>query len=133
MNEEIQISSKKKKIYSIVLLPLVALVILGGLFIFFSRKQTDENKSILSAEVERTFRISEVILHNTKEDCWLVIENEIYDITGFITKHPGGEIIVSACGTDATEKFNNRPITGTSHSALARKILQSLRLGSLSN
>jgi len=76
--------------------------------------------------------MEEIATHNKKEDCWLVIETYVYDITDFVSKHPGGEIILTACGTDATAKFNNRPTTGTSHSSLARKMLQSLRLGSLS-
>jgi fatty acid desaturase len=49
---------------------------------------------------------SEVLLHNKKESCWIIIENEVYDLTDFIKEHPGGSnIILSRAGEDATSYF----------------------------
>lgn len=121
----------KKNSLILSIIGIVILIILGILF-FTSRNKFINKGQTLSAESEKIFRLEDVATHNNKEDCWVAIEGEVYDITNFISKHPGGEIIVSACGTDATDKFNNRPISGTSHSSVARKMLQSLRLGSLS-
>ena len=140
MNEEINDSieeqteelTKKQKNLSSFLLVAATIMVTGSVFMYFSKNKIFKKGETLSAKSEKVFNMTEVNLHYSKEDCWLVIEGGVYDITNFISKHPGGEIIVSACGTDATEKFNNRPTTGTSHSALARKMLQSLRLGSLS-
>lgn len=33
--------------------------------------------------------LNEIFEHNTKESCWLLIENKVYDVTEF--KHPGGK------------------------------------------
>ncbi len=140
MNEEVEDSTeglieepaKKKNNFSLVLLFIVIFIAIVGIFIFVSKKQSTEKGNTLSTEIEKTYNMEEIATHNKKEDCWLVIETYVYDITDFVSKHPGGEIILTACGTDATAKFNNRPTTGTSHSSLARKMLQSLRLGSLS-
>ena len=53
-----------------------------------------------------TYTMKEVNKHTTKEDCWLVIDNMIYDITSFLSSHPGGSsIMVSVAGQDATEYF----------------------------
>ena len=129
-SELFNIKNKHKSPW-IVLAILLCLVVLGFVF----RNLLVGNNEIVNSSnnVEKTYTLSEVMNHNTKNNCWLIIEGNVYDITKFVSRHPGGEIIVSACGTDATEKFNRRPGKGTSHSALARKTLSDLRLGSLSN
>ena len=53
-----------------------------------------------------TYTMKEVNKHTTKEDCWLVIDNMIYDITSFLNIHPGGSgILMTVGGKDATEYF----------------------------
>ena len=52
------------------------------------------------------YRMEEVQKHNDVEDCWIVIEGKVYDITGYIKKHPGGRwIILEVAGGDATSGF----------------------------
>lgn len=41
----------------------------------------------------KNFTREEVIKHNKKTDCWIIIENNVYDLTTFIAQHLGG------CGT----------------------------------
>ena len=51
--------------------------------------------------------VEEVSKHNAAEDCWLVIDNEIWDLTEFATEHPGGSaIIFKYAGRDATQPYN---------------------------
>ena len=49
----------------------------------------------------------EVAKHNTREDCWVAIDSVVYDLSGFLAAHPGGESLVldAAAGGDATEIF----------------------------
>ncbi|KKY23884.1 putative mitochondrial cytochrome b2 [Phaeomoniella chlamydospora] len=59
--------------------------------------------------MSRNTRISveEVSKHSTDQDCWLVIDNEIWDLTEFAPQHPGGAaIILKYGGRDATEPYN---------------------------
>lgn len=50
---------------------------------------------------------SEVIKHNTPEDCWVVIDGYVYDLTNFIALHPGGpDIIKTNAGKDVTAIFD---------------------------
>ena len=37
---------------------------------------------------------SEVAKHNSRESCWLVIQEQVYDVTDFLEEHPGGPNII---------------------------------------
>ena len=53
-----------------------------------------------------TYTIDEVNEHNTIASCWIIINNEVYDITDFLNKHPGGSsILLTVAGEDATDFF----------------------------
>jgi cytochrome b involved in lipid metabolism len=42
--------------------------------------------------------VSEVAMHNQRNDCWMIIQGKCYDVTTWIDKHPGGDIILSYAG-----------------------------------
>lgn len=52
--------------------------------------------------------------HNKINDCWIVIKDNVYDVTKFLDRHPGGKkIILGVAGKDATKQFvqfHNVPI-----------------------
>ena len=53
-----------------------------------------------------TYTKEEVKKHNTKDDCWLIIKDMVYNVTEFLSIHPGGSsIVLSVGGEDATEYF----------------------------
>ena len=53
-----------------------------------------------------TYTKEEVSKHSTKDDCWLIIKDMVYNVTEFLSIHPGGSsIVVSVGGQDATEYF----------------------------
>jgi cytochrome b involved in lipid metabolism len=53
------------------------------------------------------YTLKDVSVHNKKDDCWIIINGGVYDITKFLPIHPGGQILVmSVAGKDATDHFN---------------------------
>ncbi|KAF2627205.1 mitochondrial cytochrome-like protein b2 [Macroventuria anomochaeta] len=49
---------------------------------------------------------AEVAKHTKKNDCWIVLDSHVYDVTSFLPEHPGGApIILKNAGTDATDEF----------------------------
>lgn len=71
-----------------------------------------------------SYTIQEISNHTTKEDCWLIIENKVYDVTEYIPNHPGGDKILNGCGKDATQMFSK-------HSPSAREKLPDYLIGNL--
>lgn len=49
----------------------------------------------------------EISQHDSPSDCWIVIDNQVWDITEFAPSHPGGAgVIHRYAGRDATEAYS---------------------------
>jgi len=97
----------------------IIVIILAGFYILGNGSTTSGNVISTSGDLicEGDFcgvdsilvrDIEEISNHNTKEDCWTIVNNNVYDITNFISNHPGGEEIVKLCGVDGTSMFDNK-------------------------
>eukprot|EP00177_Eucheuma_denticulatum_P002491 GFKZ01004477.1.p1 GENE.GFKZ01004477.1~~GFKZ01004477.1.p1 ORF type:complete len:896 (+),score=134.07 GFKZ01004477.1:187-2874(+) len=72
------------------------------------------------------FNEEEVAKHSSKDDCWIVVNGGVYDVSSYLIEHPGGaESILLNGGMDATEDFI------AIHSEKAKKQLEDFRIGSL--
>jgi hypothetical protein len=78
----------------------------------------------------RLLTLSEVAKHNTKHDCWMVIDAKVLDLSSY-TGHPGGDTYVPYCGTDATDAFNSEGGIGRNHSQSAFAMLDMYAIGAL--
>ena len=68
----------------------------------------------------------ELSKHNTAEDCWCSYEGEVYDMTTYLKKHPGGQkVLLSVAGKDMTELYKKY------HSYLSIQIIAKLKVGVL--
>ncbi|KAH9255374.1 hypothetical protein BASA81_006493 [Batrachochytrium salamandrivorans] len=53
-----------------------------------------------------SFTAAEVAKHNSPDDCWIVIDNVVYNVTEFLNKHPGGSgPLEDQAGTDTSYQF----------------------------
>ena len=72
--------------------------------------------------------LEEVARHSTESDCWVVIGNDVYNVTSLIDTHSGGrEAIIQYCGTNATEVFFSK------HGQGPYEVLQSYYIGTIGN
>lgn len=46
---------------------------------------------MVKARPQGSYTIEEVKLHNREGDLWVVVKNEVYDLTSFANEHPGGK------------------------------------------
>lgn len=90
------------------------------------------NSNGTNGSEEKTFSLTEVGLHNSAQDCWLTVNGKVYDVTDFISVHPGGQAILEGCGKDATQLFESRPMgSGTPHSDNAKNLMKNYYIGEL--
>lgn len=49
----------------------------------------------------------EISHHNNSDDCWVVIDGDVYDVTEWIRCHPGGNVISALAGEDISALFHS--------------------------
>ncbi|KAI8625098.1 cytochrome b5-like heme/steroid binding domain-containing protein [Xylariaceae sp. FL1651] len=69
-----------------------------------NEKNVAQSQMIHRPAESKAFTTEEVSKHNTQNNMWLIIDNEVYDVTKFQETHPGGTKGVA--GKDATKKFD---------------------------
>lgn len=79
-----------------------------------------------------SFSKEAVAQHAQRSDCWIVIENHVYDITRALQDHDRYKYKLDPwCGKDATEAWKTKDGKNKAHSRKANLQLQALRIGSL--
>ena len=69
---------------------------------------------------------SEVKKHNSKGDCWSIVNNKVFNLTSYVAQHPGGSAVISnICGKDGSAAFSNQH----GQSAKPNNVLSGLLLG----
>ena len=55
------------------------------------------------------YTMAQVKANNSRQSCWTIIDNYVYDLTRWINSHPGGaSFILSLCGVDGSAAFNSQ-------------------------
>lgn len=132
----------KKNTIILITITLVLLALIGaGVWTLANRSNNQKPKATQDTtanQQNKTFTMAEIATHNSKTDCWTVISGQVYELTDFVNRHPGGNEVVRACGIDATTLFTSRttedgqPIgSGTPHSRVAQEQLDQLKIGNL--
>ena len=56
-----------------------------------------------------TYAMTEIAKHDSESSCWTVIDAGVYDLTTWISQHPGGPgAILGICGKDGTSAFRGQ-------------------------
>ncbi|ORY01636.1 NAD(P)H-nitrate reductase [Basidiobolus meristosporus CBS 931.73] len=88
--------------------------------------QKTEEKPVEKPKGDKSFTQEEISKHNQPDDCWMVINKRVYDVTDFIKEHPGGaESLTLNAAMDCTEDFV------AVHSTNAHEILEKYYVGEL--
>ncbi|XP_026331389.1 cytochrome b5-like [Hyposmocoma kahamanoa] len=63
--------------------------------------------------------------YSKRSPYWIVIHNDVYDVTNFLNEHPGGvEALTDYAGKDATKAFED-----VGHSEDAREMMRKYKIG----
>ncbi|KAK5194110.1 hypothetical protein LTR99_005659 [Exophiala xenobiotica] len=71
---------------------------------------------------------AEVQKHKSKSSCWVILYGNVWDVTDFLSSHPGGaNIILKLAGQDATEEYDPIHPPGT----LEENLPESAKIGTI--
>ena len=85
----------------------------------------------LSSGQTLTLNLKEIAKHSSASDCWMIISGKVYNLTSFISVHPGGAgTILEYCGKDGTIGFQTKD-SNTPHSQTAQNLLANYFIGNL--
>lgn len=130
------------------LLPLVLIVcglIVGSVLVggFLQKQQSEQSSSrplqqnssngttSSPQKTNQTYTTNDVSAHSSSKDCWLIIQDKVYDVTDFLSSHPGGaQEILPYCGKEASRAFATQGGRG-GHSSTAESMLNDYFIGSL--
>jgi cytochrome b involved in lipid metabolism len=77
----------------------------------------------------RVYSKSTVAKHNRASDCWTIVDGNVYNLTRFVAKHPGGRTrIIRMCGRDASAAFHGQHSSGSRASTV---VLARYKIGTL--
>lgn len=55
------------------------------------------------------FTMTQVSSHNSAASCYTQVDGVVYDVTSYVSKHPGGQTAIkSICGVDGTAAFSGQ-------------------------
>lgn len=124
----------KKIIFGLVV--VFAIFFIGSLF--FQKPQVQQStlqtKGITTdqkvSNETKTYSLKDIAGHADNTSCWTAINGKVYDLTSFVSQHPGGPFrILSICGKDGSAAFTAQ------HGGQARPAdeLSSLYIGDLTS
>ena len=76
--------------------------------------------------------LDEVKEHDSPSNCWVIFEDNVYDLTNYIPDHDIYLDIREWCGKDMTEDFKTKDGIGRDHMARSYAMLDSYYIGDLS-
>lgn len=72
------------------------------------------------------YTLKQISEHKSDDDCWVAVDNRVYNITNWLSRHPGGKsILFNFAGTDCSDEFR------TFHYKPNYKLLNSFCVGTL--
>lgn len=104
------IDQKNRKVLGMIGVGILALGIIFGLFSGYSKKIMVDSKNPDPRSNAGIFTPENVAKHNNSEDCWLIIDNKVFDATPASRVHPA----LFNCGTDASINYHKNHGKGIS-------------------
>jgi cytochrome b involved in lipid metabolism len=110
---------------SIIGIIVLVLVVIGGGY-WYMQQPTETATPVVETPVSTTpptpvtenpstetpasgYTLADIATHNGRASCWSAINGNVYDLTSWIDRHPGGaQRILSICGKDGSSAFSNQ-------------------------
>jgi cytochrome b involved in lipid metabolism len=77
------------------------------------------------------YTLEDVQSHNTTEDCWMIFEEKVYDLSEYVLSHDKFMDIREWCGMDMTEDFKDKADLGRDHKDSSYDLLERYEIGEI--
>lgn len=118
----------------VIVIGLLAAASLAGFVILRKITLATPPKSITptgaTPAVSGKFTVAELATHNTVADCYIAYQNEVFNITWYIPRHEGGDVIIQQCG-QITDDFSKIHEGGPFTKRAIQAVLQASKVGVL--
>jgi cytochrome b involved in lipid metabolism len=89
-----------------------------------SNRPTQDQRRKRKSQDLKEYCLEEVSEHYSHNDCWIILFDKIYDVTHFLSQHPGGDfIILESAGRDATLAFRGSRHGRDSYDSLSEYLI----------
>ncbi len=86
---------------------------------------------VTAAAADAAYSADEVARHRTADDCWMIIDAQVYDLSAYVPQHPSNPAVFTPwCGKEASEAYRTKT-KGRPHSSYADSLLPEYRIGTL--
>lgn len=120
-----------------VALSLGTLFVVGAIIIIMNGRpvtqmaraaQVTATDNVTPANIQNVYTMTDVETHAVADNCWSAVNGNVYDLSTWVSRHPGGpKGIMSLCGNDGSDSFNGKHSGFTA----AEEALVLLKIGSL--
>lgn len=91
---------------------------------------------VFSASVkaqDRSISLSEFQSHATEADCWILIDQNVYDISSYLSEHASAHeySLTKWCGKDSSVAWKDKDGKAKPHSRKAENLLRKYRIGQI--
>jgi cytochrome b involved in lipid metabolism len=108
--EEARIATRNSKTRRIIAMFISVALLVGSVFGIIAIVDHMKKNDIQFSQSQggnTPVSLQELQAHNTEDDVWLVLHGDVYDLTSYSERHPGGAaIITDFAGKDGTELYD---------------------------
>lgn len=95
---------------------VVVATLTAGLVFYQNNKTNNQvagNTQNNGTSLQVTLNLAEVAKHNLASDCWVIVNDKVYNLTSFASLHSGGSTAIDYnCGKDGTMAYNTKGGSG---------------------
>ena len=92
------------------------------------KKKDNKNKK---EKFQQEYTINEVKEHTTANDLWTHYKGNVYDVTNFVSNHPGGNLILKSGGKDLEKVWNELGYGWHNQNTSVKNTLKKYKIGKL--
>ena len=114
--------------YFLLVILFILIIALGFLVYWLFKKQKHKLFDFINTP---EYTIEEIESHNTNDSLWMHYEGNVYDVTKYITQHPGGSVILEAGGQNLKTIWEEKNMSWHNTNEHVMNILDKYKIGTL--